>query len=213
MIEDTKLFFKILKKTYPDASCALTHKNALELLAATILSAQCTDKRVNEVTKTLFLKYKTARDFARADPEKLENAVRSTGFFRQKTKFIINACKKIDEEYGGKVPDSMEELLKLQGVARKTANVVLGTGFGIAAGIVVDTHVIRLSHRLELSRHDDPVKIERDLMEIVPRKNWIWFAHALVAHGRQICKAINPRCAECPLNKICPYYRKMTNDG
>lgn len=195
---------KILKETYPHANCALNFSNPLELLIATILSAQCTDARVNQVTKMLFQKYRSVKDYANAEISELENDIRSTGFFRQKAKWVQNACKKINENFGGKVPSTMEELTSLSGVARKTANVVLGTAYKIPSGIVVDTHVIRLSKRLGLSKNTDPIKIEQDLMKIVPKEDWIWFAHALITHGRQICKAITPLCFKCPLNKVCP---------
>lgn len=194
----------ILKETYPDAHCALDHKNPLQLLVATILSAQCTDKRVNVVTKTLFIKYKNAKDFASANPLQLEYDIHSTGFYRQKTKSIIGSCKMISETHSGDVPKTMEELTQLPGVARKTANVVLGTAFKIADGIVVDTHVKRLAQRLHLTKNSDPNKIESDLMEIIPKKDWIWFSHALITHGRVLCKAITPLCVQCPLKEICP---------
>lgn len=200
----TKKILKILKKTYPNAGCALNFENPLQLLIATILSAQCTDVRVNLVTKTLFKKYKNAQDFAKADLLKLENEIRSTGFFRQKAKWIQSACKSILEKFSGKVPHTMDELLTLPGVARKTANVVLGTAFKIASGIVVDTHVKRLATRLHLSQQKDPVKIEEDLMKSIPQKEWIWFSHALIAHGRKLCKAIHPLCLQCPLKSLCP---------
>lgn len=194
----------ILKKTYPNANCALRFSTPLQLLVATILSAQCTDVRVNAVTKSLFRKYKNAQNFAQATLCKLENEIRSTGFFRQKARWIQQSCKKILEEFNGEVPRSMEALLTLPGVARKTANVVLGTAFNIPSGIVVDTHVKRLAGRLGLSKNQDPVKIEQELTKIVPKKEWIWFAHAMIAHGRQLCKAVTPICVKCPLNKICP---------
>ena len=195
---------KILKRTYPNAHCALNFSNPLQLLVATILSAQCTDKRVNQVTKTLFQKYKTAQDFSSVSKEKLEQEIHSAGFFRQKAKWIRETTKTIVEKYGGFVPKSMEELLQLQGVARKTANVVLGTAYGICSGIVVDTHVKRLSQRLRITKNNDPVKIEQDLIKVIPKKDWIYFSHALISHGRSLCKAISPLCAPCPLNHICP---------
>jgi endonuclease-3 len=173
------------------------------LLIATILSAQCTDVRVNEVTRTLFKKYRSPEDFAYANPRELETEIRPTGFFRNKTKSIQGASKKIVEEFHGKVPQTMEELLTLPGVARKTANVVLGTGFGIAVGIVVDTHVQRLSARLDLTRNTDPKKIEQDLMQIIPKEKWILFSHQLIWHGRRVCVARKPRCAECNLERLC----------
>jgi len=199
-----KKVLKILKKTYPEADCALVHKNPIQLLVSTILSAQCTDKRVNIVTKDLFKKYQTAEDFASAKPYELEKEIKSTGFFRQKSKWIMGATLKIVTDFNGRVPKSMEELLTLPGVARKTANVVLGTAYQIAAGIVVDTHVKRLAKRLGLTQNQDPVKVERDLVQIVPRQDWIWFSHALITHGRQLCKALTPLCEKCPLSSICP---------
>jgi endonuclease-3 len=193
-----------LKDEYPNAHCALHHSNALELLVATILSAQCTDERVNLVTAELFRKYRTARDFAEADLSELERDVHSTGFFRNKAKNIRAAAARICDEFAGEVPSEMEKLLTLPGVARKTANVVLGNVFGVASGIVVDTHVARLSQRLGLTKETAPEKIERDLMQIVPKTDWIMFSHWLIAHGRKICQARKPKCAECGLNKICP---------
>ena len=192
-----------LDKAYPNVTCALNYRNAFELLIATILSAQCTDVRVNEVTKALFQKYKTPEDFAYADPRELEADIRPTGFFRNKTKSIQGASKKLIEEFGTQVPRSMEELLTLPGVARKTANVVLGTAFGIASGVVVDTHVQRLSGRLDLTRHTDPKKIEQDLMKIIPQDRWILFSHQLIWHGRRVCQARRPNCMECNLEAIC----------
>jgi endonuclease-3 len=192
-----------LDESYPDAVCALVHENPFQLLIATILSAQCTDVRVNQVTKTLFAKYPTPKDFAYADPKELEQEIRPTGFFRNKTKSIMGASKKIVEEFGGEVPRTMEQILTLPGAARKTANVVLGTAFGIASGIVVDTHVMRLSKRLDLSRNTDPKKIEQDLMKIIPQEKWILFSHQLIWHGRKVCQARNPRCAECNLERLC----------
>ena len=193
----------ILKKTYPQAKCALDHTNPLQLLIATILSAQCTDVRVNIVTKTLFKKYKSASDWAKAPLEQIEQDIKTTGFFRNKAFNIKNACQKIIDDYNGKVPDTMDELLKLNGVGRKTANVVLGNAFN-TPGIVCDTHVIRLSRRLALSANSDPVKLEFDLMEIVPKKNWTLFSHLLVFHGRNICQARKPKCDICPIAKHCP---------
>jgi endonuclease-3 len=192
-----------LDEAYPDAVCALVHENPFQLLISTILSAQCTDVRVNQVTKTLFAKYPTPKDFAYADPKELEQEIRPTGFFRNKTKSIMGASKKIVEEFGGEVPRTMEQILTLPGAARKTANVVLGTAFGIASGIVVDTHVMRLSKRLDLSRNTDPKKIEQDLMKIIPQEKWILFSHQLIWHGRKVCQARNPRCAECNLERLC----------
>jgi endonuclease III len=192
-----------LDAAYPDATCALLHQNPFQLLIATILSAQCTDAVVNIVTKTLFAKYPTPKDLAYADPAEIEREIRPTGFFRNKTKSIMGASKKLVEEFGGEVPRSMEQLLTLPGAARKTANVVLGTAFGIAVGVVVDTHVQRLSNRLDLTRNTDPKKIEQDLMKIIPKEKWILFAHQLIWHGRRVCVARKPRCIDCNLEKIC----------
>ena len=192
-----------LDEAYPNPTCALLHANPFQLLIATILSAQCTDQRVNQVTRGLFAKYRAPEDFAFANPAELEQDIRPTGFFRNKTKSIMAASKRIVEEFNGRVPQTMEELLTLGGVARKTANVVLGTAFGIASGVVVDTHVIRLSRRLDLSRHTDPKKIEQDLMRIIPRDKWIEFSHQLIWHGRKLCQARKPRCGECNLEGIC----------
>ena len=193
----------LLKKRYPDAKCALHFKNPLELLVATILSAQCTDERVNKVTKDLFKKYKTAEDYARARPEILENDVRSTGFYKNKSKSIINCCKKIVERHGGKVPGTLEELVALDGIGRKTANVILGNAFGVP-GITVDTHVKRVSYRLGLTLQQDPVKIEYDLMELVSRKEWTYFSHLVIFHGRYTCMARKPLCSTCALKDLCP---------
>jgi endonuclease-3 len=193
-----------LKKEYPDAACALHHASALELVVATILSAQCTDARVNMVTPHLFAKYRTAADYAAADPRVLEQEIQSTGFFRNKTKSIIGMAQALVERHGGAVPQTMEELTALPGVGRKTANVILGTWFGKNEGVVVDTHVQRLTRLLRLSRQSDPVRIEQDLMAIVPRRDWTWFSHTLILHGRAICIARRPRCAECVLNRLCP---------
>jgi endonuclease-3 len=192
-----------LDEAYPAASCALVHSNPFQLLISTILSAQCTDQRVNIVTKTLFPKYPKPSDFAYANPHELEQDIRTTGFFRSKAKSLIGASKMIVEDFGGKVPQTMEQLLTLPGVARKTANVVLGTGFQIAVGVVVDTHVTRVSGRLDLTRNTDPKKIERDLMEVIPQEKWILFSHQLIWHGRQRCQARKPRCIECNLERIC----------
>ncbi len=189
-----------LDEAYPDVTCALVHENPFQLLISTILSAQCTDERVNRVTKTLFAKYRTPKDFAYANPAELEQDIRPTGFFRNKTKSIMGAGKKIVEEFGGEVPRTMDELLTLPGVARKTANVVLGTAFGIAVGVVVDTHVMRLSNRLDLSRNTDPKKIEQDLMQVIPREKWILFSHQLIWHGRKVCQARKPKCADATSN-------------
>ena len=192
-----------LERMYPGATCALHHENPWQLLVATILSAQCTDKRVNEVTPGLFAKYPTPQDFAAARPEVLANDVRSTGFFNNKAKAIVGAAKKVVSEFAGKVPRTMEEMLTIPGAARKTANVVLGTAYGIPSGIVVDTHVQRLSKRLDLSKNTDPAKIEQDLMKIVPKEKWIVFSHEMILHGRALCVARNPKCAECDLNSLC----------
>ena len=192
-----------LDRMYPDATCALGHRNSWELLVATILSAQCTDKRVNEVTPGLFAKYPTPRDFATVRPEVLAQDIRSTGFFNNKAKSIVGAAKKVTGEFGGKVPRTMEEMLTIPGAARKTANVVLGTAYGIASGIVVDTHVQRVSRRLDLTRLSDPVKIEQDLMKIIPQDRWILFSHQIIHHGRALCQARKPRCAECLLDSLC----------
>jgi endonuclease III len=198
-----RAILKKLDEAYPNATCALIHQNAFRLLIATILSAQCTDERVNMVTPGLFKKYPDAKAFAYANFSDVENEIRTTGFFRNKTKSIIGTSKKIVEEFHGEVPKTMEELLTLPGVARKTANVVLGTGFGIALGVVVDTHVQRLSERLDLTKHTDPKKIEQDLMKAVPQDRWILFAHQLIWHGRRVCQARRPRCIDCNLNRIC----------
>jgi len=193
-----------LKRTYPAATCSLEHVDPLQLLVATILSAQCTDDRVNQVTKTLFRKYRTARDYADADPDVLAEQIKSTGFYRNKTKSIIGMAQALVEKHGGEVPQTMEELVALPGVGRKTANVVLGNAFGIDEGIVVDTHVKRISSRLGLTQHQDPDKIELDLMEVVPRTDWTIFPHLLIRHGRAICRARRPQCESCPLSDICP---------
>jgi len=198
-----KKIWPILKKTYPEAKIALRFVNPLELLIATILSAQCTDVRVNMVTKDLFKKYKSAADWTGADLKQIESDIRSTGFFHNKALNIKGACARITEQYGGKVPGTMEELLTLPGVGRKTANCVLGDAFGIP-GITCDTHVIRLSRRLGFSENSDPVKLEFDLAEIVPKKNWTAFSHLVITHGRNICKARKPNCPECPVAKYCP---------
>jgi len=192
-----------LDKTFPAADCALHHQNAFQLLIATILSAQCTDERVNKVTPDLFRKYPTPKDFAVANPSELEQDIRSTGFYRNKTKSILGASKRIVEEFGGQVPRTMEEMLTLSGVARKTANVVLGTAFGIASGVVVDTHVQRISQRLDLTKNTDPKKIEQDLMHAVPKDRWILFSHQIILHGRRVCQARRPKCSECVLEKVC----------
>lgn len=195
---------KLLAQTYPDAKCALNYSTPLELLIATILSAQCTDVRVNIVTKELFRKYRSATDYADADPKELESEIKSTGFFRSKTKSIQAACRRLVEEHGGQVPKEIESLVELPGVGRKTANVVLGTAFGIASGVVVDTHVRRVAKRLGLTTHKEPEKIERDLMAVLPPKEWVDFSHRVIHHGRRICVARHPKCDVCTLNKVCP---------
>jgi endonuclease-3 len=194
---------KRLDQLYPDVTCALTHGSAWELLVATILSAQSTDANVNRVTPELFRKYPTVEAFAALQPEQLEPDVRSTGFFRNKSKSVVGAAKKIVSDFGGKVPDSMDDLLTLPGVARKTANVVLGTWFGKGVGVVVDTHVTRISRRLELTKNTDAPKIEQDLMRVVPPEKWILFSHQVIWHGRKLCIARRPKCAECLLENIC----------
>ena len=193
-----------LKKRYPDARCTLDYRSPLELLVATILAAQCTDERVNQVTPALFGKYRTPADLAAAAPQTLEREIRSTGFFRNKAKSLRGAAQAIVQRFGGAVPRTMEELLTLPGVARKTANVVLGNAFGRNEGIAVDTHVIRVAGRLGLTGHTEPVKIEKDLMELVRRDCWCGFSHLLVFHGRQCCTARKPDCAGCPVNSLCP---------
>jgi endonuclease-3 len=200
----TRRIIKLLRAAYPDARCMLDYSNALELLVATILSAQCTDERVNKVTPGLFRKYRAPEDYLGVRQQELEADIRSTGFYRNKARAIQGACRLISEQHGGRVPDQLDELLALPGVARKTANVVLGNAYGITSGIVVDTHVQRVSARLGLTAQTQPEKIERDLMELVPRKDWIDFSHLLIAHGRAVCKARTPLCAECPLEKLCP---------
>lgn len=192
-----------LDEAYPAAACELKHENAFQLLISTILSAQCTDVRVNKVTETLYKNYPTPEAFAHANPTELEQEIRPTGFFRNKTKSIMGASKTILERFGGQVPRTMEEMLTLPGAARKTANVVLGTAFAIASGIVVDTHVIRISNRLDLTRNEDPKKIEQDLMKVIPKDKWILFSHQVIWHGRRVCYARKPKCMECNLEKIC----------
>ena len=193
-----------LKRAYPDAKCSLNHSNPFELLVATILSAQCTDERVNIVTADLFRKYKKPEDYLKVSPRELEKDIQSTGFFRNKTKSIQGTSKLLTEQYGGAVPHTMDELLELPGVARKTANVVLGNAFGIKSGVVVDTHVTRLSHRLDFTQQKTAEKIEQDLVLVVPKKDWVIFSHLLIAHGRKICKARTPLCDQCPVEKQCP---------
>lgn len=201
--ERMQKIFAGLDQLFPKAECALVHKNAFQLLIATILSAQCTDVRVNMVTPELFRKYPTPQDFAAAPTEELEQAIRTTGFFRNKAKSIIGAAKKIVQDFGGKVPQTMEELLTLPGVARKTANVVLGTAYNIASGLVVDTHVFRIAQRLKLTREKTPEKVEQDLMKIVPQDRWVSFSHQVIWFGRKICIARKPLCAQCPLEPLC----------
>lgn len=200
----SKKVLTLLKKNYPDAHCTLNYRSPLELLVAVILSAQCTDERVNIVTKDLFKKFRTAKDYASARREELEQGIRSTGFYRNKAKSILGASKIIAEKYHGKVPDTMEGLLELPGVARKTANVVLGNAYHKATGVVVDTHVFRLSQRLGFSKKDQPEKVEEDLMVLIPKKDWIKFGHMMILHGRYVCKAKKPLCGKCFLNKDCP---------
>jgi endonuclease-3 len=203
-LKRTAEIIKRLRRAYPDAHCALNHTSAFELLIATILSAQCTDARVNIVTADLFRKYRGPQDYLNVAQTELEKDVHTTGFFRNKARNIQNACRRIIDEYNGEVPQTMDELLTLGGVARKTANVVLGNAFGIASGVVVDTHVARLSQRLGLTTNTDAVKIEKDLQELVPKKHWVMFPHWMIHHGRQICIARKPKCSECVLNNICP---------
>jgi endonuclease-3 len=198
-----KELLRRLEMAYPDAKCALTHANPFQLLVATILSAQCTDERVNMVTPGLFQKYPTPQDFVVLRPEVLEQEIRSTGFYRNKTKSILGASQKIVKEFGGKVPRTMEDLLTLPGVARKTANVVLGTAYGIASGIVVDTHIRRISQRLDLTKENTPEKIEQDLMKRIPQDRWIDFSHEMIFHGRRCCLARKPKCAICPVENLC----------
>jgi endonuclease-3 len=192
-----------LDEAYGDATCELKHENAFQLLISTILSAQCTDVRVNQVAETLYKKYPDAKAFAYATPSELEQDIRPTGFFRNKTKSVMGASKAILETFGGEVPRTMEEILTLPGVARKTGNVVLGTAYGIASGVVVDTHVLRLSKRLDLSRNDDPKRVEQDLMKIIPQEKWIQFSHQLIWHGRRVCHARKPKCLECNMESLC----------
>lgn len=193
----------ILDDLYPNVTCALHHSNAWELLVATILSAQCTDERVNKVTPGLFRKYPTIQDFAAVRPDVLANDIRSTGFFNNKAKSVVGAAQKILRDFGGKVPRDIDQLLTVPGAARKTANVVLGTSFGIASGVVVDTHVGRIAYRLDLTKEENPVKVERDLMTILAKERWISFSHQLIHFGRQICVARKPKCAECKMNPLC----------
>lgn len=194
----------LLEGEHPDAKISLEYTNPLELLVATMLSAQCTDRKVNEVTKDLFKKYRKPEDYAKADLKMLEQDIRSTGFYRNKAKNIKAACQMLVDKFNSKVPRTMEELLMLPGVARKTANIVLSNAYGVIEGIAVDTHVRKLTKRLGLTENDDPEKIERDLMKIVPREKWAWFTDLLIFHGRRICIAKKPKCSQCVLNKVCP---------
>lgn len=200
----TREVIRRLKRAYPGAKCSLNHSNPFELLVATILSAQCTDERVNIVTEDLFRKYRKPEDYLKVAPRELEKDIQSTGFFRNKTKSIQGTAKMLTQQYGGEVPQTMDELLELPGVARKTANVVLGNAFDIHAGVVVDTHVTRLSHRLGFTQQKTAEKIEQELIPIVPKKDWVIFPHLMIYHGRKICKARTPLCAECTIEKQCP---------
>lgn len=204
------MIIKRLKKEYPDAHCALDHSNAFELLIATILSAQCTDERVNLVTANIFRKYRRPADYVAVTQAELESDIHSTGFFRNKSRNIQAACSRLLDTFDGEVPKTMDELLTLGGVARKTANVVMGNAFGIPSGVVVDTHVGRLSRRLGLTLHEDPEKVENDLQELVPKKHWIMLPHWLIFHGRRVCQAKKPKCSECVLADICPSYMLFT---
>ncbi len=201
--ERVAAILELLERTYPGVVCALNHRNAWELTVATILSAQCTDARVNLVTPELFRLYPTPEAMAAASQAEVEELIRTTGFFRNKTKSILGAAKLVVAQYGGKIPQTMEEMLRIPGVARKTANVVLGSWFGIASGVVVDTHVLRLSRRLELTKETTPEKVEKDLAKMIPKERWISFSHELIHHGRQICVARTPRCADCTLERVC----------
>jgi endonuclease III len=205
----TAEIISVLRKTYPDAKCALNHKNAYELLVATILSAQCTDVRVNIVTPAFFKKYPNAESLAKAPQSDVEKMIQTTGFFRSKAKSIRESAADIVNKHAGKVPATMDELTALRGVGRKTANVVLGNAFDQNVGVVVDTHVGRLSHRLGLTTHTDPVKIEQDLMKLVPQQEWTLFSHLLIHHGRKICIARNPKCEQCPILALCPTGPKL----
>ncbi|MEX2155033.1 MAG: endonuclease III [Gemmatimonadaceae bacterium] len=202
--------YRRLEAEYPDATCALDHRNPYELLVATILSAQCTDRRVNMVTPALFAKYPNAEALSAANPEDLEEMIKSTGFFRNKTKSLLGMSAAVVTKHGGDVPRTMDELVKLSGVGRKTANVILGNAFGLDEGVVVDTHVSRLSNRLALSRESDPVKIEQDLMSLFPRKQWTMLSHLLISHGREVCDARRPLCEKCVVNQLCPFSRVST---
>lgn len=200
----TKTIIQKLERAYPDAHCALNHENPLQLLMATVLSAQCTDERVNMVTPKLFATFPQAKDYAHAENTQIEDIIRSTGFFRAKAKSLKGIGERLVSDHGGEVPQTMDELTVLPGVGRKTANVVLGNAFGLATGIVVDTHVKRLSYRMGLTNHKTPEKVEVDLVKLVPKKNWIDFSHLLISHGRKICKARSPQCEECPVKGQCP---------
>ena len=202
--QQAKKVLQALHKTYPEAKCALEHKNPFQLAVATILSAQCTDERVNIVTKDLFKKYRSPRAFAEAKIEELEQDIKSTGFYHNKAKSIKAMSQAVAEKFGGQVPKDLDELVKLPGIGRKTANVILGTGYGIASGVVVDTHVQRLSQRMGLTEEEDPVTIEQELMGLLPEKEWIQFSHAMIWHGRQICIARKPKCSLCPMKSFCP---------
>jgi len=202
--ERVREIIRILSREFPDADTALKHNNPLELLIATILSAQCTDERVNKITENLFKKYKTVEDYANVDINKFENEIKSTGFYKNKARNIKRCCQMIIEKFNGKIPKTMDELLTLPGVARKTANIVLGHGYGIAEGIAVDTHVMRLAQRLGLTKEKDRNRIERDLMEITPKRYWILLSDILILHGRKTCNARNPKCDKCSLKSICP---------
>lgn len=203
-----QVILPILKKTYPNARCSLNYTTPFELLVATILSAQCTDDRVNRVTQDLFKKYRTPQDYVRVPQEELERDIQSTGFYRNKAKSIRTMAGSLLDRHRGRVPDTMDDLTALSGVGRKTANVVLGNAFGKNIGITVDTHVTRLSNRLGLTTHSDPIKIEQDLMQIVPQEDWTLWSHLLIHHGRAVCKARNPRCTECPILDFCPHGQK-----
>ena len=199
--------YRRLSKEYPDATCALDHRNPYELIVATILSAQCTDKRVNMVTPALFKKYPDAKAMSVANPDELQEMIKSTGFFRNKTKSLLGMSQAVTEQHAGAVPRTMEELVKLPGVGRKTANVVLGNAFDVNVGVVVDTHVSRLSQRLALTRETEPLKIEQDLMSLFPREQWTMLAHLLISHGREVCIARRPLCEKCVVNDLCPASR------
>ncbi len=206
--DNISAIIKFLKKRYPGSTTALRSENPFQLLIATILSAQCTDERVNKVTPALFKRYKSPSDFARADIKELEEYIKSTGFYHNKAKNIIECCKMLVEEYNGELPLDIEELVKLPGIGRKTANVVLGNGFGIISGIVVDTHVLRISKRLGLTDSDDPNRVEEDLMKIVPKEFWISFSNAMILFGREICNARKPLCSECEIKNVCRYFKE-----